>query len=320
MVIKNSNAVLAIVAVAVVAYFAGTYFKFPSVDVNMSYGDIGKAKSYKSATAEEIDAAMELLSSNEDIQRTALLANALLSGRVDAMDSLAQASYAATDGIEELAGLHKQLEGTCFRTGNAKAAFGRYGEELLKVIDGKKSVSYEQAANNAFLAYSVLESNVRNCDAMVDQIATYLQKNDNEQLDALACAWVEFCAEEAVLTNSKSDYEKWEAVNAILRQNNQSAAALSNFSTPEQIKAQTAVMVFNKLQDHTAAVIWEHLSMPSFDTMHGGLNTNSKIPEGLKNHPEFFGSVGYSFFGNGAGLNIDEALQATILGHCVAPF
>lgn len=216
MVIKKSNAILAAVATAVVFYFIGAFFPLSFIYSDLVAGDIGKAKTYRSASSEDINAAMELLASSKDVQQSTITASLILSNRVMEMDSLAKASLRATEGIAELAGLHQKFEGVCMRTSNALDAFTRYNQEMSKVIDGKTSKLYEQCANNAYIAFSVLENNLHNSGAMIDEIAAYLQKNQNRELDALACAWIEFGAEDAFLSGSEKDYDKWKAAYANL--------------------------------------------------------------------------------------------------------
>ena len=251
MVIKKSNAILAAVATAVVFYFIGAFFPLSFIYSDLVAGDIGKAKTYRSASSEDINAAMELLASSKDVQQSTITASLILSNRVMEMDSLAKASLRATEGIAELAGLHQKFEGVCMRTSNALDAFTRYNQEMSKVIDGKTSKLYEQCANNAYIAFSVLENNLHNSGAMIDEIAAYLQKNQNRELDALACAWIEFGAEDAFLSGSEKDYDKWKAAYANL--SGATGTPAMPFPAPATVAFNCGVSYANAICNHEIA-------------------------------------------------------------------
>lgn len=245
MVIKKSNAILVAVATAVVFYFVGAFFPLSFIYSDLVTGDIGKAKTYRSVSSEDINAAMELLASSKDVQQSTITASLILSGRVMEMDSLAKASLKATEGIAELEGLHKKFEAVCVRTSNALEAFSRYNQEVSKVLDGKASKAYEQCANNAYIAFSVLENNLHNSGAMIDEIAAYLHNNQNKDLDALACAWIEFGAEDAFLSGSEKNYDKWKAVYANLCKG--SVAPSMTFPNPQMVATRVASHVSNAI-------------------------------------------------------------------------
>lgn len=245
MVIKKSNAILVAVATAVVFYFVGAFFPLSFIYSDLVTGDIGKAKTYRSVSSEDINAAMELLASSKDVQQSTITASLILSGRVMEMDSLAKASLKATEGIAELEGLHKKFEAVCVRTSNALEAFSRYNQEVSKVLDGKASKAYEQCANNAYIAFSVLENNLHNSGAMIDEIAAYLHNNQNKDIDALACAWIEFGAEDAFLSGSEKNYDKWKAVYANLCKG--SVAPSMTFPNPQMVATRVASHVSNAI-------------------------------------------------------------------------
>lgn len=209
MVIKKSIAAVAGVALLAAGYVGGAYIGIPFVDRNQMEGSIGKAKAFNETSDPEVLAAMEQLASDSAYQKQAIASAMVLSSRISQMDELTKQTIDATKDIKELEAVNESMQKLYVRTQNASKAYDAFMAESAKVINGEKSEAYEQAANNALLAFTVLENNLSACPGFIDEFADYLRENKNDNVDKVAIQWIEYCAEDAVLNNSKNQIEAW---------------------------------------------------------------------------------------------------------------
>lgn len=207
---KNSVALVAGVALLAAGYSVGAYVGYPFVDKALLEGNISKAKVYNEAENPELLAAMEQLANDTAYQQEVVMTTALLNARVLQMDQLINATVKATEGIEELTELHEIMAAHSKSTANATVAYETYLTEIDKVMNGEKSEEYEQASNNAAMAYLKLENYVSDAPAYINSLMNYLETTENEELGDLVAQWAEYCAEDAVLNDSKSDIAYWE--------------------------------------------------------------------------------------------------------------
>lgn len=209
MFIKKTTATVASVVLLAIGYIAGTYLPIPFVEREKMEGSIGKAKAFNEVQDPEIEAAMEKLASDTTFQKEAIASAMILSSRIYEMDSLTQQTIEATKDVKELEELNKSMQNLYVRTQNARKAYDEYLAETVKVIEGEKSESYEQASNNAILAFTLLEGNVSSFPKYIDSFSDYLRDNKNEAIDEVAVKWVEFCAEDAVLNQNQASIDAW---------------------------------------------------------------------------------------------------------------
>lgn len=208
---KNSVALIAGVALLAVGYTGGAYLGYPLVDKEMIEGNIGKAKVYNQATSPEVLAAMEQLANDTTVQQEVVLTTALLNGRILQMDQLVKATAKATEGIEELKGLNEEMVAQSKRTANAIAAYETYRTEIGKVMNGEKSEAYEQAKNNAMMAFLNVESCLNDAPDMINSMLCYTEATPNEPLCDLIAEWAQYSAEDALLNCSPEDIAYWES-------------------------------------------------------------------------------------------------------------
>lgn len=229
MVIKKSLAVVAGVALLAVGYMAGAYVGIPFQDKDLMEGSIGKAKTFNQTNDPEVMAVMEMLATDTVYQKKAMASALVLSTRIYQMDSLTKQTIDATENVKELEQLNTEMKSLYTRTQNARAAYDAYMAESAKIINGDKSEEYEQAANNALLAFTVLENSLSSCPLFIDEFASYLRENKNDAVDNVAVQWVEYCAEDAVLNDDAQKIDAWKLTYSNL------AAADGNFGKSKKL-------------------------------------------------------------------------------------
>ena len=232
---KNSVAVVAGIALLAAGYVGGAYFGWPGQDDALMSGNIGKANLFNTQEPDpEILAYQEALQTDSALQQKAVVSAILLSSRVDQLDSLADASIAATEGIAELADANAELKALKRKTSNAKKSYDALVEQTELVLKGEKSDAYEQVSNNALLAFTILDKEILDCGPMVDKMAEYIEENENEKVSNALGAWVTYCAEDAALNANAERMEFW----------NNAMAAVSALPTVK--------FIFNKVTLETA--------------------------------------------------------------------
>lgn len=208
---KNSVALIAGVGLLAVGYACGAYVGYPLVDKDMLEGNIGKAKVYNQTESPEVLAAMEQLANDTAYQKEVVMTTALLNGRIMLMDQLVNATLKATEGIEELKGLNEEMQAQSKRTANANAAYEAYLTEIGKVVNGEKSEAYEQAKNNAMMAFLNVENCLENAPDMINSMLCYTEGTPNDAICDLIGQWAQYSAEDAVLNYSAEDIAYWES-------------------------------------------------------------------------------------------------------------
>ena len=202
---KNSVAAVAGIALLAAGYVGGAYFGWPGQDDELLGGNIGKANLFNSQEPDpEILAYQEALQTDSALQQKAVVSAILLSSRVDQLDSLADASIAATEGIAELADANAELKALKRKTTNAKKSYDALMQQTEVVLKGGKSETYEQASNNALLAFTILDNEILECRTMVDKMAEFIEENENENISKALGGWITYCAEDAALNANVS--------------------------------------------------------------------------------------------------------------------
>lgn len=299
MYIKKSIAALSTVGLLAVGYIAGAIIQFPNTNGGLLSGDINKVKSFNQTDDPEVLAAMEQLASDTAHQNVVALSSAIIATRIYTMDSLTQATVEATEGIEQLAEINEGMKKLARRTQNARTTYEKFMEETAKVMDGKKSAEYEQASNNALLAYTVLENNLASCPDFIDVMAEYLHDNKNEAVDKVAVKWIEYCAEDAVLNQNPTEIANWKEVynNASKTEGNLGkSTTLGNFPTVS--------MTLGKIEKAVPSTV--QLTI-------GGNGRLKKVQNELKATTEFYKTNGDMALMKAAnalmGRNMDASLQ-----------
>lgn len=207
---KKSMAAVAGLVLLAAGYVGGAYIGIPFVERNQMEGSIGKAKAHNETSDPEVLAAMEQLASDTTVQKQAVASAVVLSARISQMDDLTKQTIEATKDVKGLEGVNEGMQKLYVRTQNARTAYDKFMEESAKVIQGEKSEAYEQAANEALLAFTVLENNLSACPQFIDAFADYLRENKNEAVDKVAVEWIQYCAEDAVLNDKKEEIDAWQ--------------------------------------------------------------------------------------------------------------
>ena len=210
MVIKKSVAAVGAIALLAVGYVGGAFIGMPGVNDSLTSGDVGKAQAFKSTGSEEdIKALEEQLKTDTALQVATIESATILSCRINEMDSIANASIKAIEGIKELEDASKELQTIVKKTANAKNYQDAYMQATASILRGESVDNYEQISNNAILSYSILENNIVCCGTFVRQFGEYLEKNKNEQVAEAMVAWMNYGAEDALLSNDGKAMEAW---------------------------------------------------------------------------------------------------------------
>lgn len=211
MYIKKSIATVAALAVLAGGYVAGSFIGLPNVDKTLLGGDIGKAKAYNEAASPEVQAAMEQLANDTTLQKETAMAAVLLGTKVKEMNEL-MADNVFRGNIPivlppEIIEIIKILQA---RADNTQQAFDKYAEALAAVMNGEKVENFEQLASNAYIAYTMMERNMKTASPqIVEGLMAVAEKESNKDVAEYAAKWIEYNAEDAHFENSKERADYW---------------------------------------------------------------------------------------------------------------
>ena len=205
---KTKAAVYGLVILAV-GYVAGAVIGNPTVDENLLDGDIKKVRVYNNVAGGGGDlggggsALAEKMLNDSAFQTEMIASLVFLNSRVLAVDSLANATLAATDGggLETLNTEMKQLAGL---TGNACKAFDSFMQATESVLGGNPVDNYDLLLSNAQLAFFAVDNQVTDCSGLVDELAA-----NGGDFKTLAGDWVRFGAENALIGSSDEALDYW---------------------------------------------------------------------------------------------------------------
>lgn len=218
MYIKKSVAVVSALVVLAVGYVAGTFIGLPNVDNSMLKGDIGKADAFNQADSPEVQAAMEQLANDKELQEKTILAASFLDARIGQMQELADWDDWEDEGWQpdsiypDIIWEQFDLSAVDKRIKNTREAYEEYTKSLAAVVKGEKTQGFEQKANNALLAYTVAERNIK---ALAPEMSSALLKvaaqTGNKKAAEKAAKWIQYESENAFLSNSQADMAYWQS-------------------------------------------------------------------------------------------------------------
>lgn len=205
---KTKAAVYGLVILAV-GYVAGAVIGNPTVDENLLDGDIKKVRVYNNVAGGGGDlggggsALAEKMLNDSAFQTEMIASLVFLNSRVLAVDSLANATLAATGGggLETLNTEMKQLAGL---TGNACKAFDSFMQATESLLGGNPVDNYDLLLSNAQLAFFAVDNQVTDCSGLVDELAA-----NGGDFKTLAGDWVRFGAENALIGSSDEALDYW---------------------------------------------------------------------------------------------------------------
>ena len=205
---KTKAAVYGLVILAV-GYVAGAVIGNPTVDENLLDGDIKKVRVYNNVAGGGGDlggggsALAEKMLNDSAFQTEMIASLVFLNSRVLAVDSLANATLAATGGggLETLNTEMKQLAGL---TGNACKAFDSFMQATESVLGGNPVDNYDLLLSSAQLAFFAVDNQVTDCSGLVDELAA-----NGGDFKTLAGDWVRFGAENALIGSSDEALDYW---------------------------------------------------------------------------------------------------------------
>lgn len=212
MYIKKSIAMVASLAVLAGGYVAGAFIGIPNVDKTLLGGDIGKVKAYNEAGSPEVQAAMEQLANDTTLQKETSVSAVLLGCKVKEMNELLADDKTRKHDTEiqlppVIIEIIKILQASA---SNTQQAYDKYTEALAAVMKGEKVENFEQIANNAYLAYTMMDRNMRAASPqIVDGLMEVAEKKESKEVAEYAAKWIEFNAEDAFLDNSMERVTYW---------------------------------------------------------------------------------------------------------------
>lgn len=216
LIMNKAKCVVYAVMLLAVGYAGGAYFGMPAVDNDKLAGDVSKARIYNCATGGYADADVEKLCHDTVYQERMVGSVFLLASRVQAADSLVNATVAVTAGIDSLADFNGVMKEMAVKTHNASLAFRELLATMSAVIGGDAGASdgenYEQQLNNAVLAYSVVENIMRDTPLFAETLSANGLLSGNDAVLAVADGWIEYGAEDAVFGGDEEEISLWQAV------------------------------------------------------------------------------------------------------------
>lgn len=216
MYVKKSIASVVALAVLAGGYLAGAYIGFP-ISGNSLEGNIGKAKAFNQPNSPEVEASMEQLVNDTAMQKQTVLATAILKSRMDDVNAL----MASQDSVGNMSAEMKDVvKSIGLSADNAQKSLDEYLNALTAVVKGEKVENFEQTANNALLAYTIVEKKMKaSSPQMVSALMETAEKNSDEKVAKLAARWIEYNAEDAYLNNSEAEMKYWQSQADVIAKN-----------------------------------------------------------------------------------------------------
>lgn len=247
--IKNSIATVSALGVLAVGYIAGAFIGLPNVDSSLLSGNIGKAKTFNQPDSPEVQAAMEQLANDTTLQQQTALSAAILKVRIDELNGLLASQDSIENMPEELKDVVKSFG---LRADNAQKSFDEYTKALAAVMKGEKVENFEQTTNNALLAFTVVEKNIKAvAPKVVSALTETAEKNNDKKAAEMAAKWIKYGSEDAFLNNSQADMEYWQSQSDVLANSPVLAAAIQNFD-----KDKLAMQLANTIDQEKLGIIY----------------------------------------------------------------
>lgn len=231
MILNKTKIIICGVILLLVGYVAGAIIKVPFFENNMLNGDIGKANLYNKSTGNDSKASVEMLRNDTTYRNQMLASYLLLNSRIQAADSLANATVKATEGVAELKNLNSSMKDVAIKAKNAKQLYYDLFTETEKVLSGKESSDYEQLVSNAGHAFTVIDNEMSSCADVVSALSDYGLKTNNKPVLSAASGWIEYGAENAVLSGDKEDIAAWKAVYSSVQKEKSLALLSTSYPT-----------------------------------------------------------------------------------------
>lgn len=211
---KKSKTLVTIVVTLVAGYLVGVFFGMPGVDSPLLSGDIGKVSKYSKQVAEDAKAFQERLENDPEFCEATIGAVSVMDARINKFKDLTDSTQIVASNIPELkecmaemAELNEFAVGAKFQADSTLAS-------LAALLDGKKGAAYqyEQMAQNAVIAYMMLDKQddvVRDFVSQIDRYVANKSADEVKDLVNLRNKWVVFSATSAAINDSKSDFAYW---------------------------------------------------------------------------------------------------------------
>ena len=211
MMLTKTKATIYGLVILATGYVAGALMGNPEYDENLLDGDIKKARIYNNAAGVSRDlgggnsAVADKLLNDSAFQTEMIASLVFLNSRVIAVDSLANATLAATDGGGGLETLNSEMNQLAGLTGNACKAFDTFMQATETVLGGNPVKDYDVLLSNAQLAFFAVDNQVTDCSGVVNE----LMAANGGNYKTLAGDWVRFGAENALIGSSDEALDYW---------------------------------------------------------------------------------------------------------------
>ena len=210
MYVKNSNFAIYLGLAALVGFSVSFLFNAGDVQNNLLSGDISKSSRYNNQRVDpESTIIEEKLSSDSEFFQSTKAAVDFLRNRTAVLTELTDETLKLAGDIPELQESLRGIASLSAKAYNTGLAFEQVSNGLDKIASGKKAPEYEQASNDAFAGFRKVEGQLGVSKTFVEAANDYLSENDNSPLAAIVAVWSAYCAQDAVLNDSKEDIEYW---------------------------------------------------------------------------------------------------------------
>ena len=192
---KNKKVIIlsSVAAVVVIGVVLSLALDWP-VDTDRSSGDIGKSVRYsQKVETEKLSNMEELLRTDTAYRQDIANAYVVMHTRAMQFDALVELSNKTAGGIDEFAGLLKEMNAMRATVTNTCAQLNKAGNDLEAALLGEKRPDLEQNVINASLAYTTLQKQNRLADRFIETADNYLKKNKaSDELKLVRDGWMEY--------------------------------------------------------------------------------------------------------------------------------
>lgn len=263
MIISNAKAIIGGIVILAVGYIAGAKLKVPFAEEELLQGDVQKASLFNKASEEDTKIAAERMLNDTTYQQQMVLSYAVLASRAGAIDSLANATYAATQGIDSLKDLNRHMATLKEKAGNVVKMYDELLTATEKVLNGETPDNYGALAANAANAFLLIDKDA-DAPRYIALLADYGVASKNDKLLSAAAGWLSYGATDAALTGDTVKLDNYIKFCAEAKQQPELALLARNAEQLGFLISGTPIIVRNNLVQLSLLPFKEKLSLLPF--------------------------------------------------------
>lgn len=219
---NNKKTITKCAVSAIVGFAIGILVIPPTVFDAMDAGDISKVNKFqKNSVSPQVSAFQERMLNNPEELNNQVALLVVLNSRLNDFNNLISMTSKVAEGRNELAETATSLKNLSSLSENARQSSREALISFDELLDknAKPSHAYDQASQNASLAFLMVERQVSCGKDFVAAADEYLKKkgiDGNEDVALARDLWQDFCQVDAVMNSDKEELAYWAGVDRAL--------------------------------------------------------------------------------------------------------